>query len=30
MNNKVRRQDLEKLLFLDIEAVRRNKEYDKH
>ena len=28
MNNKVRRQDLEKLLFLDIETVRRNKELE--
>lgn len=28
MNNKVRKQDLEKLLFLDIETVRRNKELE--
>lgn len=26
MNSKVRRQDLEKLLFFDVETVRRNKE----
>ena len=28
MNSKVRKQDLEKLLFLDIETIRRNKELD--
>lgn len=28
MNSKVRKQDLEKLLFLDVETVRRNKELD--
>jgi len=28
MNNKVRKQDLEKLLFLDCETVRRNKELE--
>lgn len=28
MNSKVRRQDLEKLLFFDVETVRRNKELD--
>ena len=28
MNNKVRKQDLEKILFFDIETIRRNKELD--